>query len=99
MLVDKYIIIYYITKNHECMGDVMGKNISVYLNDDLLGMVEASGLPASKIVQEALKKYFHPENRAAASKKVIEASRSIGKSKRLSEAISDWRRDREFDRW
>jgi hypothetical protein len=77
----------------------MGKNISIYLNDDLLGMVEASGLPASKIVQEALKKYFQPVHRAVASKKVLDASRSIGKSERLNEAISDWKRDRELDRW
>jgi hypothetical protein len=81
------------------LGDLMGKNISIYLNDDLLGMVEASGLPASKIVQEALKKYFQPEHRVDASQKVIDASRSIGKSERLNEAISDWKRDRELDRW
>ncbi|MGD8834977.1 MAG: hypothetical protein PVJ84_10310 [Desulfobacteraceae bacterium] len=77
----------------------MGKNISVYLNDDLLGMVEASGQPPSKIVQEALKRYFHPENRAAAAKKVIGAARLIGKSARLTDAIEAWNKDREHDRW
>jgi hypothetical protein len=87
------------TINNLAMGDLMGKNISVYLNDDLLGMVEASGQPPSKIVQEALKQYFHPENRAAASKKVIEAARLIGKSERLTEAIEEWNKDRELDRW
>ncbi len=77
----------------------MGKNISVYLNDDLLGMVEASGQPASKIVQEALKKYFQPENRRAASRKVIEAASLIGQSGRLKEAVAEWEKDRELDRW
>lgn len=77
----------------------MGKNISVYLNDDLLGMVEASGQPASKIVQEALKKFFHPENKAAAAQKVIEATRLMGKSDRLEDAIAEWKTDREHDRW
>lgn len=88
-----------ITMNNSVIGDVMGKNISVYLNDDLLGMVEASGQPPSKIVQEALKKYFHLENRAAASQKVVEAARLIGKSERLAEAIEAWSKDRESDRW
>jgi hypothetical protein len=77
----------------------MGKNISVYLNDDLLGMVEASGHSASKIVQEALKKYFQPENRAVAAQRVIEASRLISKSDRLEDAIAEWKTDRENDRW
>lgn len=85
--------------NSSAMDDSMGKNISVYLNDDLLGMVEASGQPPSKIVQEALKKYFHPENRAAASQKVVEAACQIGKSDRLKEAIAEWNKDRELDRW
>jgi hypothetical protein len=80
-------------------GDIMGKNISVYLNDDLLGLVEASGKPASKVVQEALKKYFHPENRAAAVEEVIGSALMIGKSDGLDEAIAELNRDRERDRW
>jgi hypothetical protein len=38
----------------------MGKNISVYLNDELLGLIEASGKPADKVIQEALKKVLPP---------------------------------------
>lgn len=77
----------------------MGKNISVYLNDDLLGLVEASGRPASKVVQEALKKFFHPENRAAAVEAVIGTAKKIGKADGLDEAIAELERDRELDRW
>jgi hypothetical protein len=77
----------------------MGKNISVYLNDDLLGLVEASGRPASKVVQEALRKYFHPENRATAVEAVIEAALTVGNSDELTEAIKEMNRDRESDRW
>jgi hypothetical protein len=77
----------------------MGKNISVYLNDDLLGLVEASGRPASKVVQEALRKYFHPENRATAVEAVIEAALTVGNSDELTEAIKETNRDRESDRW
>ena len=72
----------------------MGKNISVYLSDDLLNMVDASGEPASKIVQQALKKYFESGNR-----EVVKSSRVIGKSDRLKEAIAEWNKDRELDRW
>lgn len=99
ILIDIHNILYYVKVDNSAVGDLMGKNISVYLNDDLLGMVEASGQPPSKIVQEALKKYFHPENRAAASKKVLEAARRIGKSERLTEAIDEWKKDRKADRW
>ena len=77
----------------------MGKNISVYLSDDLLNMVDASGEPASKIVQQALKKYFESGNREVASQQVVKSSRVIGKSDRLKEAIAEWNKDRELDRW
>jgi hypothetical protein len=77
----------------------MGKNISVYLNDELLGLIEASGKPADKVIQEALKKYFHPENRITAVEEAIEAALKIGESDKLKEAIAELNRDREWDRW
>jgi hypothetical protein len=77
----------------------MGKNISVYLNDELLGMVEASGSPASKIVQEALKKFFHPENRSDAVQRVLDAASLIRDTDRLEDAIKEWQTDRKNDRW
>ena len=77
----------------------MGKNISVYLNDDLLGLVEASGVPASRVVQEALKKYFQPESQAKAVKGVIEAALTIGQSGALENAVAELYEDRELDRW
>ncbi|MFZ5572898.1 MAG: hypothetical protein ACOZF0_21065 [Thermodesulfobacteriota bacterium] len=77
----------------------MGKNISIYLNDDLLQMVEASGQPVSQVVQTALKKYFFPENRSAAFAKVFENAQSLGKTAKFAEAIAEWKRDREVDRW
>ena len=77
----------------------MGKNISVYLNDELLGLVEASGKPASKVVQEALKKYFHSENRFSATEEAVGAALMIGKSDKLNEAIAELNQDRERDRW
>ncbi len=77
----------------------MGKNISVYLNDEMLKMVETSGLPVSQIVQTALKEYFLPQNRSAASVKVLECAQALGKSDGFNEAIAEWLRNREVDRW
>jgi hypothetical protein len=76
-----------------------GKNISVYLNKELLSLVESSGRPPSQLIQEALRKYFIDANRKMAAQKVVKIAQTLGKSDRFAEAISDWRHDRENDRW
>ena len=76
-----------------------GKNISVYLNKELLSLVESSGRPPSQIVQEALRKYFINANRKKAAQKVVKIAQTLGKSERFDEVISEWRYDREKDRW
>jgi len=76
-----------------------GKNISVYLSKELLSLVESSGRPPSQLVQEALRKYFMDANRKKAAQKVIEFAQTLGKSERFAEAVSEWRRGREQDRW
>ncbi len=78
---------------------VAGKNISVYLNKELLSLVESSGRPPSQLVQEALRKYFINANRKKAAQKVVKIARGLGKSERFAEAISEWGHDREIDRW
>ena len=76
-----------------------GKNISVYLNKELLSLVESSGRPPSQIVQEALRKYFIGANRKRAAQKVVKFAQTLGKSERFAEAVSEWRHGREQDRW
>ncbi len=76
-----------------------GKNISVYLNKELLSLVESSGRPPSQIVQEALRKYFISTNRKKAAQNVVKIAQTLGKSEGFDEAISEWRYDREKDRW
>ena len=76
-----------------------GKNISVYLSKELLSLVESTGRPPSQLVQEALRKYFIDANREKAAQMVVEIARTLGKSERFAEAISEWRNDREIDRW
>ena len=76
-----------------------GKNISVYLSKELLSLVESSGRPPSQLVQEALRKYFIDANRKKAAQKVVKIAQTLGKSERFGEAISEWRYDREKDRW
>lgn len=76
-----------------------GKNISVYLNKELLALVESSGRPASQVVQEALRHYFMDATRKEASRKVAETARVMGESKDFAEAVSEWRRERGADRW
>jgi hypothetical protein len=75
------------------------KNISVYLNKELLSLVESSGRPPSQLIQEALRKYFIDANRKKAAQKVVKIALTLGKSDRFAEAISEWRNDRENDRW
>lgn len=77
----------------------MGKNISVYLNNDLLRMVESSDLPSSQIVQAALKKYFLSENRRQAFKMVAESAEELGHSRQFEAAIDELRQERQADRW
>jgi N-formylglutamate amidohydrolase len=77
----------------------VGKNISVYLSKELLSLVESSGRPPSKLVQEALRKYFIDANRKKAAQKVVKIAQGLGKSERFAEAISEWGHDREIDRW
>jgi hypothetical protein len=76
-----------------------GKNISVYLNKELLALVESTGRPPSQLVQEALRKYFIDANRKKAAQKVVKIAQGLGKSKQFAEAIDEWRHDRENDRW
>ena len=76
-----------------------GKNISVYLNKDLLSLVESSGRPPSQLIQEALRKYFIDANRKRAAQKVVKIAKALGKSDQFAETISEWQRDREKDRW
>ncbi len=76
-----------------------GKNISVYLSKELLSLVESSGRPPSQLVQEALRKYFIDANRKKAAQKVVKIAQTLGKSERFTEAVSQWRHDREKDRW
>ena len=76
-----------------------GKNISVYLSKELLSLVESSGRPPSKLVQEALRKYFIDTNRNKAAQKVVKFAQTLGKSERFAEAVSEWRHGREKDRW
>ena len=76
-----------------------GKNISVYLNKELLSLVESTGRPPSQLIQEALRKYFIDANRKKAAQEVVKITRTLGKSDRFAEAISEWRHDRENDRW
>lgn len=77
----------------------MGKNISVYLNDDLLRMVESSGQPSSQVVQAALKKYFLSENRQQAFEVVAQLANQLGGAPQFKAAIDDLRQDRKTDRW
>lgn len=77
----------------------MGKNISVYLNDDLLNRLESSGLSPSQVVQAALKKYFHPVERSDAAKEALTAALSIGKAPGFGQAVSDCYHERDLDRW
>jgi hypothetical protein len=76
-----------------------GKNISVYLSKELLSLVESSGRPPSQLVQEALRKYFIDANRKKAAQEVVKIAQTLGKSERFAEAVSEWRHDRENDRW
>ena len=76
-----------------------GKNISVYLNKELLSLVESSGRPPSQLIQEALRKYFIDANRKEAAQKVVKIAKTLGKSDHFAESISEWQRDREKDRW
>jgi hypothetical protein len=77
----------------------VGKNISVYLSKELLSLVESSGRPPSKLVQEALRKYFIDANRKKAALEVVKFAQTLGKSDRFAEAVAEWRHGREQDRW
>lgn len=77
----------------------MGKNISVYLDDDLLDIVKSSNQPPSKIIQMALKKYYLNENRQKVFDLIAKTARELGKKDRFFEVIKDWQSDRGSDRW
>ena len=76
-----------------------GKNISIYLNKELLSLVESTGRPPSQLIQEALRNYFIDANRKKAAQKVVKIAQGLGKSERFAETISEWGHDREIDRW
>ena len=77
----------------------MGKTISIYLNDNLLQMLESSGTNPSNTIQNALKNYFLPGDRKAAFNVVAKATRDLGETRAFNAVIKDWMTDRENDRW
>lgn len=77
----------------------MGKTISIYLNDNLLQMLESSGTNPSNTIQNALKNYFLPGDRKAAFDLVTKTTQELGKTRTFNAVIKDWMNDRENDRW
>jgi hypothetical protein len=77
----------------------MGKNISVYLDDNLLKMVESSGMPPSKIIQLSLKNFFLTDNRQQAFDLVASTAKELGKKQNFSKIVKEWKADRSVDRW
>ena len=77
----------------------MGKTISIYLNDNLLQMLESSGTNPSNTIQNALKNYFLPGDRKAAFDLVNKATQELGKTRTFNAVIKDWMTDRENDGW
>ncbi len=77
----------------------MGKNISVYLDDNLLNMVASSGKKPSEIIQDALKRYFLPDQRKQAFEQFAKAAQDLGRSQDFKQVIQDWDTERENDRW
>lgn len=77
----------------------MGKNISIYLDDTLLNLVESSGEKPSKIVQEALKKYLQTDNRNQAFEQFAKSAKELGKMDNFKTVVKEWESEREKDRW
>ncbi|MEN6565053.1 MAG: hypothetical protein ABFC57_01985 [Veillonellales bacterium] len=77
----------------------MGKNISVYLDDNLSSMIESFGMPPSKVIKVALNKFFLSDNRQHAFDIVASTAKELGKNHNISEIVKEWRTDRSIDRW
>jgi hypothetical protein len=77
----------------------MGKTISIYLNDDLLRMLESSGANPSSTIQNALKNYFLPGDRKAAFDLVAEIAKDLGETHTCNTVIDEWISERDNDTW
>jgi hypothetical protein len=92
-------IIYYIFHTFPMEDSSMGKNISIYIDDDQLNILKKKKSPVSKIIREALNLYFQKDSRKAAGEKVLALSKQLSKEHDFDAIIKELEKERSRDRW
>ena len=77
----------------------MGKNISIYIDDDQLNILKKQKSPVSKIIREALNLYFQKDSRKAAGEKVLSLSKGLSEKHDFDAIIKELEEERSRDRW
>lgn len=77
----------------------MGKNVSVYLDDESINLLKAQNRSVSSIVKDALRIYLKIAERKKGFSQVLESAEEIGRGKSFGEAEKGWIEERQSDRW
>ena len=77
----------------------MGKNISIYLDDEQLAFLRSHKEGPSKIIQKAISMVMKAEKNENGFDEVLYAAAEIRKDCNLTEAINAWHSERDADRW
>ncbi len=77
----------------------MGKNISVYLDDEQLAFLRSRKEGPSKIIQEAVRLVMKAGKNESGFDEVLDAASEIRDSSNIRQAVENWHSKRDLDRW
>ena len=77
----------------------MGKNISIYINDEQFNILKKQKSPVSQIIRDALNLYFQKDSRRAAGERVIALSKGLSEEHDFDALIKELEEERSIDRW
>ena len=77
----------------------MGKNISIYIDDEQFNILKKQKSPVSQIIRDALNLYFQKDSRRAAGERVIALSKGLSEEHDLDSLIKELEEERSIDRW
>ena len=77
----------------------MGKNITIYFDDELLKFLESQKEPSGAVVKKAIRQLMKKNRPKRYYDEVLKAAVQIGKNEKFEQAVKEWEQEREHDRW
>ncbi|RPI77733.1 MAG: hypothetical protein EHM45_08060 [Desulfobacteraceae bacterium] len=76
----------------------MGKNITIYFDDELLQFLESQKESSGAVVKKAIRQLMKKNRPQRYFDEVLKAAVQIGKNEKFEQAIKEWAIERKHDR-